>query len=144
MSDDPLTIDIQQTLNPAALDALRAQYLRALYATGEAIMADSKENYCPVAPDGGVLRSSGHVLPPIRNAEGDLIVTLVYGGPADAYAIAVHEHLSRSSPYSWRIAEQRGDGVHFNVGGPKYLELPVIAARDRFTDDIGEHVRSQN
>ena len=103
---------------------------KVLYGEAEEIMGDSKANYVPVAPDGGTLRASGHVqLPKIKGSK--VTVTMGYGGAASAYALAVHEHLSEHSPRSWKIAESKGTGVHFNVGGPKYLETPTLeAAKD--------------
>lgn len=112
--------DLIRTLNaikrqsPVALGA-------ALYQEGEEIMADSKENYVPV--DTTDLKVSGHVeLPDI--AKDHVTVMMGYGGAAEEYAVAVHEHLSWHSPRSWIIAEQ-SDDVHFTVGGPKYLEIPL-------------------
>ena len=89
-------------------------------------MLDSKQNYVPVAAEGGgTLQGSGHVEPPV--VEGTQVsVRLAYGGPASDYAEAVHEHLSEHSPYSWQVAEFLGHGVHFTQGGPKYLERPFL------------------
>lgn len=126
----------------AGLELVRRAAAAALYEEGERIMADSQENYCPVAPDGGALRSTGHVSPPERTEDG-ITVTLSYGGPAVRYAVPTHEHLSEHSPYSWRVAEARGTGVHWNVGGPKYLELPVLAAASGFTERVGADARER-
>lgn len=81
----------------------------AVMGEAEAIMAHSKEHYCPV--DTGVLRASGIVLPPeIRGSHVD--VKLGYGGNASSYALEVHERL----------------GVHHPVGQAKYLEVPFLHA----------------
>lgn len=47
-------------------------------------------------------------------------VRMSYGGAASAYAEAIHEHESPSSPPSWR-----GKSVNFQQGGVKYLEKPL-------------------
>lgn len=60
----------------------------ALYVEGERIMAASKQE-APVGVD-GVLRASGFVEPPRREAKG-VRVKLGYGGAAKDYAIVVHE-----------------------------------------------------
>jgi len=92
----------------------------ALYQEGQEIMSDSKENYVPV--DLSTLKTSGHVeLPEIKSTS--ITVTMGYGGAASEYALAVHETPSRYDPPSWR-----GKTVHFNVGGPKYLEIPLNTA----------------
>lgn len=91
----------------------------ALYREGWRIMTQSKEDFVPV--DLGALKSTGDVsLPETR---GDRIeVVLGYGGPAKTrtrdgkdyvgYAIVVHEDLQ----------------AQHTVGGPKYLERPVLQA----------------
>ena len=97
----------------------------ALYIEAQVIMTTSKR-LCPVAPDGGILRSSGTVHKPV-NAKGRISVTMSYGGAAQAYAIAVHEHPSEFSPPSWIAAEANGRGINWSVDGtgPKYLEIPI-------------------
>ncbi len=103
----------------------------ALFREANRIMTESKENYVPVHD--AILKGSGVVeLPEII---GDLItVTMGYGGAAAAYALAVHEHLSEHSPHSWEVAEAQGHPVQFHPTGhgPKYLEIPVTAARSGF------------
>lgn len=100
----------------------------AIYTEAQIIMTESKHR-CPVAPDGGVLRASGQVSPPVRNGR-DISVTLSYGGAADAYAIAVHEHLSEHSPYAWKRAAESGHDIHWSTPGtgPKFLEGPINEA----------------
>jgi len=92
----------------------------AVYIEANIIIGDSQENYVPV--DHGVLKSSARVSTP--EWEGDeVVVTLSYGGAAIAYALAVHEHLSKHSPYSWQVAKR----VTFHPAGrgPKYLSKPL-------------------
>ena len=91
----------------------------ALFQEGEKIMATSKESFVPV--DQGPLRASGRVAPPEILPFG-ASVTMGYGGAAETYAVAVHEHPSAASPPSW------AGGVKFKRGGPKYLERPLRAA----------------
>jgi hypothetical protein len=125
-------------------------------------MTDSKQNYVPVAATlakggrrgakRGTLQGSGHVEEPVIEG-GAVSVRLAYGGPAEAYAIAIHEHLSQFSPPSWRKAEMGGahttfgrlvgSGVHFAQGGPKYLELPYLAGIKGLADWIGEQIRQR-
>ena len=100
----------------------------AVYQEAQIVMTESKRR-CPVASDGGTLRASGRVALPVR--EGRRIsVTLSYGGAADAYAIAVHEHLSEHSPPSWIKAEENGHPVQWTTPGtgPKFLEGPIDEA----------------
>src|SRR5262245_40398140 len=100
----------------------------------EDIMSDSKENYVPV--DIGTLKGSGHV---VTETSGNVVTaTMAYGGPAAAYAVAVHEHLSPASPASWRAAEANGRPVQFHPSGrgPKYLERPVLAKAKTLLNDL--------
>ena len=83
----------------------------------EAIMARSKEHFCPV--DTGVLRASGIVLPP-EIVGSHIDVQMGYGGNASAYAEEVHENLS----------------AHHPVGQAKYLEDPVLMAASGMTERI--------
>jgi hypothetical protein len=94
----------------------------ALRIEAELVMTRSKREFVPV--DLGVLRSSGHVRDPERQGK-EVSVTMAYGGAAAAYATAVHEHPSGSSPPSWQ-----GKTVHFSPDGrgPKYLERPMREA----------------
>ena len=102
----------------------------AIYREAERIMTDSKQNYVPVAPDGGTLKASGVVVPPEHKGH-TITVVMGYGGAAAAYALAGHEHLSAHSPPSWVAAEASGGGVHWHLSGhgPKYLEKPFNEAR---------------
>lgn len=93
----------------------------ALRAEAEAVMTRSKREFVPV--DLGTLRSSGTVIGPNRKGK-DVSCDLQYGGPAAAYALAIHEHPSGSTPPSWRAASS----VTFQPDGrgPKYLERPLM------------------
>jgi hypothetical protein len=79
---------------------------KALYRMGEQIMAESKRR---VPVDTGNLRDSGHVQNPVRQDQS-VTVVLGYGGPGIGYALPVHERFD----------------VRHKVGGPKYLEQPVL------------------
>jgi len=104
------------------LDRTTVDAEKALFIEGELIMTDSKRNHVPV--DLGVLRSSGLVQEPERKGN-QVTVRLGYGGAAAPYALAVHEHPSKTSPPSWQ-----GKVIRFSpLGrGPKYLERPFFGA----------------
>lgn len=89
----------------------------ALLREGESIMGDSKEKYVPVSrglPSSGNLKSSGHVQKPKITGKG-ASVELGFGGPAVAYALAVHEN-----PNTGKTGTVHGS----QVGEWKYLERP--------------------
>lgn len=88
----------------------------ALLQEAESIMNESRESFVPI--DQNILRASGQVEKPKIFPFG-ASVTMGYGGAAEAYALAIHEHPSPASPPSWAA------GVNFKRGGPKYLEKPV-------------------
>jgi hypothetical protein len=126
-------------------DAFPKQVARAVYKRGQGVMTRSKREFVPVAKkQGGVLLASGHVQSPEINGR-NISVTLSFGGAADAYAIAVHEHLSEHSPPSWQKAEESGDGVHFHPEGrgPKFLETPLMEAVSTMAVDIAEDLKGQ-
>lgn len=81
----------------------------AIFQQAEAIMAESKARFVPV--DTGVLRASGFVSPPRITSEG-IEIQMGYGGAAEAYAVEQHENLT----------------YRHTVGGPKYLERPLMEA----------------
>lgn len=131
---------------------------QALYLEGQRVMRQSQEHFVPVGHypggGGGTLKNSGKVDTPQRGNEvtggaelgltgKDWVVRLSYGGGAQAYALAVHEHLSGHSPYSWRKAEEEGRPVKFRLPrtGPKYLERPLNAAKIGLSERIAEKVR---
>lgn len=109
----------------------------AIYLEAQIIMTESKKR-CPV--DDGPLRTSGTVhLPEIRIAGGkkQIKVLMSYGGAAQDYALAVHEHMSEHSPWMWIVAELEGKGITWSAAGtgPKFLEsaindaMPTLAAK---------------
>jgi hypothetical protein len=74
----------------------------SLYRSGEHVMTQSKEQYVPV--DTGTLRSSGTVQ--IETTETVVQVHLGFGGPADDYALAVHEtNKNYQGGRSWKYLE---------------------------------------
>lgn len=81
----------------------------ALQTEAELIMTTSKRDHVPV--DLGTLRSTGHV-ERVRRVGKILSVRLVYGGPSAPYALKQHEDMTLSH----------------TVGGPKYLERPLVNA----------------
>ena len=120
-----------------ATENIRETAAAALFIEGNIEMTESKHR-CPLAKvDGGVLRSSGQVSDPIINGN-NIKVILSYGGAASDYAIAVHEHLSVHSPYSWRIAELEGDGVSWHTPGtgPKFLESVLNESESSMLDRV--------
>jgi hypothetical protein len=127
-------------------DAIRG----ALHFRAELIMTDAKEHYVPVDLSG--LKNSGHVEPPERGKGREIRVALVFGETSIDYAISVHEHPSAHDPPSWRGAgfgkgeavDPVGRGgafsgsVRFKVGGPKYLELPLMKAVPHLARDLAK------
>jgi hypothetical protein len=87
----------------------------ALYQIAQQIMSEAKRR-TPVASDGGVLRASGLVSQPVRDGRG-VSVTMSFGGAADAYAIAVHEHISAHDPPSWKIMVDNGRMIQWTTPG---------------------------
>ncbi len=73
----------------------------------EIVMAEAKA-MTPV--DLGILRDSGHVLPP-KVSPTSVEITAGFGGAASDYAIVQHERLDYNHP----------------SGGPKFLERPFMA-----------------
>lgn len=71
---------------------------------GERIMRRSKAEFVPV--DTGTLRSTGHV----ESFPTRIKIRLIYGGPSATYALDQHENFT----------------YHHEVGGPKYLERPLM------------------
>jgi hypothetical protein len=119
------TLDLTFALTfdgPAA--QLLAYAEAALFEEGEAIMAQSRDQYVPV--DEGVLKGSGHVEAPAR-AGDEIHVTLAYGGPAEAYAIVQHEH----------------EGYHHTVGQAHYLSEPLQLASGTLATDLAARIRAK-
>jgi hypothetical protein len=94
----------------------------ALFIEAETIMTDSKTNYVPV--DLGMLKSTGHVIPP-EHRGGELITVLSYGGPAAPYAEEQHEEL----------------GYWHDKGQAKYLEVPLFIHAARLIGNIARRIR---
>lgn len=94
----------------------------ALYKRGEFIMTRSKREFVPVKD--GILKNSGHVQPPEIKGS-DISVVLAYGGEAEAYAVEQHENLS----------------LQHTVGGPKYLERPMMEAVATLAKDLAKDLK---
>lgn len=99
-------------------DMLKDALASGLYTEAELVMTDAKANYVPV--DTGVLRSSGFVDRPEWRGPSIVEIHLGFGGPADSYALEVHEALGH---------------VH-RVGQAKYLEKPMLTA----AADLDKHL----
>jgi len=114
----------------------------AIYVEAQIIMTESKRR-CPVAPDGGTLRASGKVDKPVIEPGGNVSVTMSYGGAAQAYALAVHEHFSEHSPWTWVMAEMSGRGINWNAEGtgPKFLEEPINEALPNLNARIAARIK---
>jgi hypothetical protein len=115
--------------------------VNAFLAEAELIKEDSMV-HCPVAPDGGTLRGSHEVVGPVKEGN-DFLIWVQVGGPSDAYAQAVHEHLSEYSPPSWVAAEESGRGIHWNAEGtgPKFLENAARAAMPGMAERVAARAR---
>lgn len=108
---------------------------RALYRRAEMVMTDSKNNFVPV--EFSTLRNSGMVhFPEVKGTT--VSVMLSYGGAAQAYALAIHEHPSKHSPPSWK-----GVTVRFHPAGrgPKYLERPLMNAQRTLLRDLAQDLK---
>lgn len=103
---DAVVFDMSGFTPEKAVAKIRDAAQGALYQFGESVMTEAKV-LCPV--DTGNLRASGHVQAP-RIENGDILVTLGFGGPAASYAIVVHEDLT----------------ARHTTGQAKYLELPLL------------------
>lgn len=119
-----------QTMAPGAMD-------RALHTEGELVMTDAKQNHVPI--DLGPLMNSGHVQPTTRQGKA-VVVVMSFGGPAAAYAAAVHERPSSHDPPSWK-----GVPVTFSPPGrgPKYLERPLRNAARGMTIRLVRRLRQE-
>jgi hypothetical protein len=107
----------------AALQKASAQqkvlFADTMRAEAQTIMNESKK-IVPV--DTGALKTSGRVENPIITSD-EITVTIGYGGPSAPYAEIVHEDPNA----------QHGPGKTF-----KYLEIPVMAAQDKFFRAVSE------
>jgi hypothetical protein len=87
-----------------------------LFAVANNIMGESK-NIVPV--DFGTLKRSGYVALP-QSEGNDVVVELGYGGPAQSYAVQVHED----------TAAKHAHGQCF------YLEEPLAKAKASFSEQV--------
>lgn len=109
---------------------------------GEEIKTLSQRDFVPV--NLGTLKNSARVLGPFIDGQGrdaagrfttgggggtfgfgDIAVQMTFGGAASAYAQAVHEHPSSSSPPSWNGKVIEFDRSGGSQRGVKYLERPM-------------------
>lgn len=142
--------DVLKKLGARSTQAAKA----ALYQEAERIMTASKKR-CPV--DLGNLRASGQVSLPSESG-GHIVVELGYGGPAGAgnhggetnkehvgYAIVQHEDLSldHSKRLSAKESKRRGGVVWGEIGGPKYLENPVLDAAKDLEVRLGRQLKRE-
>lgn len=113
----------------------------ALYVEASIEMAEAKRRTPVAAVNGGTLRASGLVSEPIIEGE-NISVTMSFGGAAQDYCLAVHEHLSEHSPPSWVIAEENG-GIEWNASGtgPKFLESVINESRPYMAARIARRIK---
>lgn len=90
---------------------------RAVFSEAETVLNESKK-IVPV--DTGVLKNSGAVSPP-QIEPGAVEVEITYGGAAAPYALYVHED---------------PDARHEPGKTYKYLEIPVMAHKDKFARNV--------
>jgi len=99
---------------------------QAMYAEATTILNESKK-IVPVAT--GNLRASGRVERPVTG-KGRASVEITYGGAAAPYALIVHE-VPPNTGGRW------GSGLTHAAGKSyKYLEMPVMAHKDKFVDGV--------
>lgn len=89
----------------------------ALTEEAEAVMTASKQE---VPVDKGILRSTGHVAPPVIRAR-TITVQAAYGGPAAPYALRQHEELE----------------YRHTVGKARFLQDPFEARLNGMPERIG-------
>lgn len=136
-----ITITGLEEATAGLFDSMEKQFRAiagAMYAECLDIMADSKDNYCPV--DTGTLKSTGTVQPPEiigRNVK----IRMGYGGSAAPYALAVHEN-----PRSGKTGGLSPDGKRkyktwARVGQWKYLETPVLQRVKNFSENVKNRLK---
>lgn len=113
---------VKRNLNRILLDVVPSGIAQGLYLEGNNLMADSKENYVPV--DLGVLTNTGYVTLP-EKVGSVLVVELGFGGPAEAYALPVHERTE----------------LRHEVGEAKYLEKPYDLRRPKIARNVAALAR---
>jgi len=126
--------DLLRSMSQGLVDKTKT----AILEEAELIKAESMEN-TPI--EHGVLKASHEIVGPETDGK-EWKITIQVGGAAEPYAMAVHEHLSAYSPPSWLAKEAAGRPVHFNVGGPKFLENAVRKAIPGFGSRIADRVRA--
>lgn len=123
----------------------------AILLEAEKIMAKSKKR---VPVDSGNLRASGSVQGPEMSG-GHMTVVLGYGGPVGVgnqgdtnkepvnYAIVQHEDfsLSHQKVLSKKESARRGGSVTGDIGGPKYLEIPMLEAVNGMEARLGARIK---
>lgn len=112
-------MDQLQAILQKATEGQRTIFADAMRAEAQRIMNESKK-IVPV--DTGALKTSGRVETPTVTAT-EIEVVIGYGGPAAPYAEIVHEDPDA----------QHAPGKTF-----KYLEIPVMAAKDHFYRVVSE------
>lgn len=103
---------------------------QAMYAEATVILNESKK-IVPV--DTGNLRASGRVERPVTG-KGRASVQITYGGVAAPYALIVHE-VPPNSGGRWGTGMKHAAGKSY-----KYLEIPVMAHKDKFVDGVRDRV----
>ena len=103
---------------------------QAMYAEATVILNESKR-LVPV--DTGNLRASGRVDRP-DTAGGKAVVEISYGGAAAPYALIVHE-VPPNTGGRWGSGLTHASGKTY-----KYLEIPVMAHKDKFVDGVRDRV----
>jgi hypothetical protein len=112
------------------LDGGERVLAQAMYAEATVILNESKK-IVPV--DTGNLRASGRVERP-ETGNGRASVEITYGGAAAPYALIVHE-VPPNSGGRW------GTGMTHAAGKSwKYLEMPVMAHKDKFVDGVRDRI----
>jgi len=153
--------EIEKKLQALARN-LPKEVLQAVTIEAELVKTDSQKNYVPV--DLGILRSEMKVFSEMKDNE--ISARIAVGGESSPYALAVHEHLSKYSPKSWKKVAITGklpvpeskltkkklrrpgtvvEGVEFHPKGrgPKYLERPLMAAKDGMGKRIAGRVEKK-
>lgn len=103
--------------------------LNNLLEVAERVMEDSRENYCPF--ESGDLKLSG-VVGPGEDAASVILMYGEVGSGAEDYALEQHENMSydHSAP------------KHSGIGGPKYLERPMLIHHQEFVEAVEQGLKS--
>ncbi len=128
--------DLFKTLDKIEKD-LERQQMQALKNEANRIKLDSNEHYAP--QDEGDLIAESYVSEPVKDNNGNISIEIGYGGPkSNPYAVALHEHPSKSSPPTWN-----GKKLTFTKPGtgPKYLELPLFKAIDGMSKRLASDIK---